>query len=187
MKNKKRRAKTTLCFTTKAYTKMIALVNEFDEEVAWHGLAERKGDGYLIYDIIIYPQKVTAATVVTDQEEYQNWLIQSPDEIINNIRMQGHSHVNMGTTPSGTDESLYKEIVKQLEGDMFYIFIIWNKKQERTIWICDKKKGVNYSTKNIRLNMIVRKTEDFDREIHNFIQEAKEKVHSKRGGIEVWI
>jgi hypothetical protein len=36
----------------------------------------------------------------------------------------------MGTTPSGVDTNLYDQLLGQLEDDMFYIFMIWNKRWE---------------------------------------------------------
>lgn len=129
--------KTTLKFTANAYYKMLSLVDKFSSEIAWHGVTERmEGGGYLIKDIIVYPQVVTGATVTTDQEEYQNWLI-NQFEKGHEIKMQGHSHVNMGVTPSGTDTSLYDGILSGLDDDDYYIFLIWNKKNQRTIMIYD--------------------------------------------------
>lgn len=145
-----------LFFEEKAWLKQQALVREFNDEVAWHGIAKR-GEGeddYIIEDILVYPQEVTGATVTTDQEKYQNWLYQQEDEVFNNIRMQGHSHVNMGVTPSGVDESLYEGILEQLEDDMFYIFLIWNKRGDKTIKIYDFGKNILFETKDVDVNVM---------------------------------
>lgn len=139
--------KATVFFTETAWNKMQALIREFDKEVAWHSIASRIGDDlskdeYLISDILVYPQEVTGATVTTDQQKYQNWLMQHDDETYNNIRCQGHSHVNMAVVPSGVDLQFYESILSQLNDDMFYIFMIWNKKGDRTIKIYDLAKNI---------------------------------------------
>ena len=46
--------------------------------------------------------------------------------------MHGHSHVNMGTSPSATDTKLQEDHLAQLQDNDFYIFLIVNKKRE--IW-----------------------------------------------------
>ena len=127
--------KATVLFTEMAWQKMQTLIREFDKEVAWHGVAERceEKDTYLISDILVYPQEVTGSTVTTDQNEYEMWLMKQEDDVFNNIRMQGHSHVNMSTSPSSVDLNLYDGILSQLDSDMFYIFMIYNKRGEKKI------------------------------------------------------
>ena len=62
-------------FTLEAYHEMCALIDHFSTEVAWHGLVKRLDKTHFqITKILIYPQKVTGATVNTDQEEYTKWL-----------------------------------------------------------------------------------------------------------------
>lgn len=148
--------KALLNFTETAWIKMKALVSEFDKEIAWHGIATRDkvADSYTISDILVYPQEVTGATVTTDQQEYQSWLMNFDDDIFNNIRMQGHSHVNMGVTPSGVDCSLYDRILDQLDDDMFYIFMIWNKSGDKTIKIYDFKSNVLFETEDITIKVL---------------------------------
>ena len=108
-----------------AYKKIVALVTEFTDEVGWHGSVSRTGDNeFVIEDIFVYPQEVTGSTVNTDQFKYTEWLYGLDDETFNKIRMQGHSHVNMGVSPSGVDDKHRQQILNQLEPDMFYIFMI---------------------------------------------------------------
>lgn len=170
--------KATLQFTEIAWLKMQTLVREFDKEVAWHGIAKRGDeegkDSYIISDILVYPQEVTGATVNTDQEKYQTWLMNHEDEVFNNIRMQGHSHVNMGTSPSGVDTSLYDRILEQLEDDMFYIFLIWNKRGDKTIKIYDLAKNVLFETSDVTVEVL-----DDGTGIEHFLRNAKEMVQDK--------
>lgn len=170
--------KATLYFTELAYLKMLTLVREFDKEVAWHGIAKRcedEEDAYIISDILVYPQEVTGATVNTDQEKYQMWLMNNDDEVFNNIRMQGHSHVNMGTTPSSVDTNLYDQILAQLEDDMFYIFLIWNKRNEKTIKIYDLAKNVLFETADVTV-----KVREDDIGMERFLKDSKEMVQDKK-------
>lgn len=170
--------KATLYFTEMAYAKMLKLVQGFDKEVAWHGLAKRGDDEtkdeYVIYDILVYPQEVTGATVNTDQEKYQMWLMEQEDDVFNNIRMQGHSHVNMGTTPSSVDTSLYERVLDQLEDDMFYIFLIWNKRNEKTIKIYDMAKNILFETSDVAVSVL-----DDGTGLEAFMREAKGMVKDK--------
>lgn len=156
--------KATVYFTESAYRKFQALVNGFDNEVAWHGIAHRgldeSKDEYYITDILVYPQEVTGATVTTDQNRYQTWLMNHDDETFNSIRMQGHSHVNMGVTPSGVDENLYDSILAQLDNTMFYIFMIWNKKNDKTCRIYDLAKNILFDTADCEIKMITQLPDD---------------------------
>ena len=165
----------TIYFKEIAWLKMQSLIREIDKEVGWHGLAYRgtdpEKDEYIITDILVYPQEVTSATVTTDQEKYQTWLMSHEDEVFNNIRMQGHSHVNMGVTPSGVDNTLYEKILEQLEDDMFYIFMIWNKRGEKTIKIYDMAKNILFETSDCTVKVVEDETG-----IEKFLRESKQMV-----------
>lgn len=146
-------AKAQLVFSEIAYMKMWYLVASCDKEIAWHCTAHR-GEGeheYHVDDVFVYPQIVSGATVNTDQEKYQNWLYSLDDDVFNNLRLQGHSHVNMSTSPSAVDNSLYERLRSQLEGDMFYIFLIWNKRGEHTISIYDYRDNIMFSNNDIEV------------------------------------
>lgn len=171
--------KAQLYFTEIAWLKMLSLVREFDKEVAWHGVARRcddpERDEYIISDILVYPQEVTGDTVNTDQEKYEMWLMSHDDDVFNNIRMQGHSHVNMSTSPSAVDISHQEKILDQLDDDMFYIFLIWNKRNEKTIKIYDLAKNVLFETADITVSII-----DDGTGVEALLREAKEMVQDKK-------
>ena len=143
----------TLHISEVAWAKMRMLVMECNKEVGWHGVAYRgddeSADEYYITDILLYPQEVTGATVNTDQEVYQDWLYDQPDEVFDNLRMQGHSHVNMSVTPSVTDEKLYESLLGQLDDSAFYIFMILNKRDDMTVLIYDMAKNVLFETNDV--------------------------------------
>ena len=149
--------KAVIYFTDLAWLKMQALIREFSTEVAWHGVAyrgeDKSKDEYYITDILVYPQEVTGATVNTDQEKYEQWLMQHDDEVFFNIRMQGHSHVNMSTSPSGVDTTHQEKILAQLDDTMFYIFMIWNKRGEKTVKIYDLAKNILFDGQDVSIQV----------------------------------
>lgn len=170
--------KATLYFTELAWLKMTELVSDFNSEVGWHGVARRgddpEKDEYIVSDIMVYPQEVTGATVTTDQTEYNQWLFSFDNDVFNHIRFQGHSHVNMGVTPSGTDLSLYSRILDMLGPRDFYIFLIINKSGQMTIKIYDMAKNILFETNDVEVR-------PFSKEIGlmDFIKQAKEIVKTK--------
>ena len=158
-------------FSDLAWRKMQGLISEFSSEVGWHGTAYRgEGDEYFIDDIMVYPQEVTSATVTTDQAEYEEWLMNHEDDVFNNIRFQGHSHVNMGVSPSSVDLALYKSILDQLSDDMFYIFMIWNKSNQKTVLIYDMEKNILFETADVEVVI------DDETGYLDFMEDAKDKV-----------
>lgn len=168
--------KATVYLTTIAFAKIWTLVSNFDKEIAWHGVAHRmeEPDSYLISDIMVYPQEVTGGTVNTDQVEYQNWLMEFDEEIYNNIRFQGHSHVEMGVSPSCTDLDHQKRIVDQLCDGDFYIFMIWNKKCAIHTKVYDLQANVFFDDSDCSVRIL----EDgfsFD----EFLKDARKMVRNK--------
>jgi len=160
--------------TQEAYRKIVALVMEFKEEVGWHGVVSRLDENeFLIEDIVIYPQEVTGSTVNTDQFIYSEWLYSLDDEIFNKIRMQGHSHVNMSVTPSSVDSEHRSQILEQLESDMFYIFMIWNKSLSIHTLIYDMNRNILYENKDVYVHLLD------DETMKGFLADAKTKVQKK--------
>jgi len=160
-------------FTPVAYAKMLALIHGFATEVAWHGLVTKVNDGlFRITDILVYPQTVTGATVRTDEQEYTKWLLDHDDETFNALRMQSHSHVNMRTSPSGTDVNDQGIILDQMgSGCKFYIFMIWNKKLERSVWVYDLEANLLYETEDVDVSI-----GQEDTNLETFLTGAKELV-----------
>lgn len=131
-----------------AQLKMKALVNNCAKEIAWHGLVRIEDGKYVIYDILLYPQTITAATV-NATDDYDAWLDALPDEQFNNIRMQGHSHVSMGVFASATDTEFYDKLVKHIRN--YYIFMILNKQGAVSINIYDLADNKIYETADIEV------------------------------------
>ena len=157
--------------TPEAYKKILALVTEFSDEVGWHGTVSRSGDNeFVVEDILVYPQKVTCSTVNTDQQAYTEWLYGLDDDVFNSLRMQAHSHVNMGTSPSGVDDKHRQQILEQLGPDMFYIFMTWNKSLSVHMLVYDMANNVLYEDNDV--DVMLRGDDDTE----EFLADAREKV-----------
>lgn len=167
----------TVYLSLVAFAKMNALIQQFSDEIAWHGVVHRDPDNPSIFhitDILVYPQVVTGTTVNTDQDAYQTWLYSFDDDVFNNIRMQGHSHVNMSVFPSGVDTSYWEKLLAQISDDDYYIFMIWNKKYERFVRIFDLKNNTLYETADVDVFI-----GDTGVDLQAFISSAKEIVTKK--------
>lgn len=119
----------TIIFSKKAFTKIYALVKNYESEVAWQGKVERCKNFFIVKDIVVYPQTVTGATVDMNESEYALWLMKNAgNENYVGLNFQGHSHVRMPVTPSGTDIKHQFDIVNNVVNERgFYVFIIVNK------------------------------------------------------------
>lgn len=146
--------KCTVQFSELAWYKMQSLVRECDKEIAWQGTAFRlEGDVYKIEDIFVYPQIVTGVTVTTDDAEQNAWFDSLEDDVINNLRFQGHSHVNIGVSPSPTDNNLYDNILNMIGENDFYIFAIYNKKGDRFFKVYDLEKNVLFENADVTVEI----------------------------------
>jgi hypothetical protein len=142
-------------FTLKAWYKMTALIDYYAHEVAWHGVVEKHDNYYLVTDILVYPQTASAAYVESDDDEYITWQLNIDDTIINKVRLQGHSHVNMSVNPSGTDTQLYNTLLQGLHDDGWYIFMIMNKRNETFFEIHDVANNVVYEKADIDIAVLL--------------------------------
>lgn len=164
-----------LCFSLKAWTKMIALVTEFTTEVEWHGLVSRTSENsFLVEDILTFEHQVTGSTVVSDYESQQKFWDELPDEVFEKMKMHGHSHVNMATRPSPTDMEYRMNVLRNTgrptpEYDVFQIFVIWNKRNEHEVQIYDLTNNIQYDTDDVVISV------EFDdgTRLADFVKEAK--------------
>lgn len=115
-----------------AYQRMLAIVDIADKEVGWLGTATQQGRNFLIEEIFLFRQEVSAVTTEISPEGLaevaQEILTTRPEdgvEVLNNLRFWGHSHVRMGTSPSGQDEAQMAEFAGS--GHPWFIRGILNK------------------------------------------------------------
>lgn len=137
-----------------AYVKMGSLIKECTDEIGWFGTVEQIEDGFVIKDIFVSPQTVTGSTVTSDEEEERKWRETLDDDTYNSLRFHGHSHVNMGVTPSTVDERYRSEIIANIPKDGFFIFLIGNKRGELNIEVYDLKENIVYDEKDCPLKLV---------------------------------
>lgn len=114
----------TWYITAVAYAKMKLLVHTHSEEIGWYGTVERHPNNqFIINDIIVYPQHVSGATCEQDESRMFEFETSLTNEQVNARRFQGHSHVDMGTTPSCVDEEFYKQLMEHVT-DYFMVAVI---------------------------------------------------------------
>lgn len=146
--------KPTVFITTTAYIKMTTLIQSSDKELAWYGVATRVMHNYLIEDILVYPQTVTTTTVDADEVKCAKWFMELSDDVINNLKFQGHSHVTMTASPSGRDTENWQKFADLLKPGEFYILCIGNKRGEFYWNVYDTAVNVHFENKDITMCVI---------------------------------
>ncbi len=135
-------------YSPEAYVKTQLLVKFHSEEIGWNMVIKPYKDGYKVYDILVYPQKVSSAYIDVDLSKYGIWKSKLTEEEDANLFGQGHSHVNMEAYFSGVDEKQqYDEISVKKTG--FYFFEVWNKQSKISSRFYDLDKKVVYLPENI--------------------------------------
>lgn len=124
-----------ITITKKAMEKSKALVAAFDVEVGWFGFVTKDGAGLTIRDIYAPKHQIVSSATVSIEEEGDSALIDFEDKCRAEYGKGAalswfHSHVNMGVSPSGTDETQ----LKKFKGDHeYYIRVIMNKRGEISV------------------------------------------------------
>ena len=98
------------------------------------------------------------------------------DEVYNSLRFQGHSHVNMGVSPSNTDINHQEVIAKSLCDDDFYIFLIVNKRLDTNFFVYDKKTATTYKDKDISYEILLENSGDGESTLADFVIKARKRV-----------
>lgn len=135
--------KVTLNWTPKVTTTLLAkkkmdmLVDICNEEVGWLGIVKQENRWeFLIEDIFILKQECNPVTTELDPGDQQDlWMRLHADGILREseqdtrgLYLWGHSHHNMGVSPSSQDE---KQVQAFLKGKPpFLIRVIANKRRE---------------------------------------------------------
>jgi hypothetical protein len=113
-------------YSQEAWLTIEYLIKESNKEIGWLGLVEKKDDFYIIREIFVPEQTVTAATTDIEPEAMMKLTMQLLDQNKDpsNLRYWGHSHVNMQVSPSARDEN---QIAEYLEHADWFIRGIYNK------------------------------------------------------------
>lgn len=152
----------SVSYNERATLKELLAIMCCDTEIGWSGVVDRISDtDFLITDILIPPQTVSATSYRTDDEEYAKWIQQLCANDYNNLRLNGHSHVNMCVSPSEMDLELQEETVKQLPPTDYYIFTIKNKKGDAKFWIYDLKNNLLVTENEIDVKYFNQDYRDF--------------------------
>ena len=123
-------------FNSYAYMKLQAfLKTEFAKKYEFMCIGEvvRDKNIYTVMNLHIIPQmKNGSAYCETDDEKYAIWLQENykPDER-KLVRLHAHSHVNMATSPSGTDNDNIYKMMKYVKD--YFIQMIFNLKDSITL------------------------------------------------------
>lgn len=99
-----------------ALHKMEKYVDCSTQEVGWLGFVKEvpeKPHHYNLYDVILFEQKVTMAETDISPEAMakvaEKLVQEGKEDLLNDMRFWGHSHVHMGVTPSGQDDKQMQE------------------------------------------------------------------------------
>lgn len=161
--------------TELALNKMFIFTKEIATEVGWLGTVKRNQNHFLIEDVFLLKQEVHATTTEITSEG----LTAFAEEILakengfdmwNEMRMWGHSHVNMGITPSGQDNSQME--VFSSSGHEFFIRLICNKKGELAVDVYDFETGMEYHGANWQ---VIEERTEKEIEINNIMDEIEKK------------
>ena len=130
-----------------AINKMKEYIRQSSLEIGWLGTARRFSNQIFIDDVFLFKQEVHSTTTEITTEGLNDFameLLSQEDgmEIWNNMKVWGHSHVNMSTSPSSQDDKQI-EVFSQ-NADDFFIRIIANKKDDFRIDLYDYTTGVIY-------------------------------------------
>jgi len=113
------------------------------QEIGWLGLVDKTDYGYLVTDIYIPEQTVSAAETDIDQDAMAALALEIDDAGLDPSKLLywGHSHVNMAVSPSHQDE---QQIASFVENNPYFIRGIYNKEGQAKVDVYDKKANTIY-------------------------------------------
>lgn len=135
-----------------AYRTISSLAEKCDSEIGWLMLCHHEPNTreYYIYDTLMCKQRCTGTHTELDEKAlsdlYEDCMKDNID--VNEIRVWGHSHVNMSTSSSTQDDKTFEEYYKNCE---YFIRLIINKKGEYNLSLADNAIGVIYEGLNLSI------------------------------------
>lgn len=140
----------TIIYSGKAYSKTRDLIANCPLEIGWNMVIKDSDDGYIVEDIVVYPQKVSSGYISVDVGNYGLWKATLDDDTDAHLFGHGHSHVYMDSFPSIVDiRQQHDEILMKEKG--IYLFQIWNKRHEVSSFFYDLDNKLYYETDMINL------------------------------------
>ena len=144
----KPKEKLKIYYDPTVYASTIQLVKVHPVEIGWNMVVLPYKDGYKVWDILVYPQKVSAAYISVDLPRWGLWKASLDNKTEAAINGHGHSHVNMSPFASVVDENQqHDEILTKNNG--FYFFQIWNKRNEVNSFFYDIDNRIYYEKEDI--------------------------------------
>ena len=167
--------KPTLFINNDAYLKMQEYIAQSKKEIGWLGTCSRKDNDYIINNVYLFDQEVHETTCEITEEGLNKFaleLMEKPNgmDIWNNIRLWGHSHVNMGILPSSQDNKQLDFFLKNMK-EGFFIRYIGNKKGEIGLQIVDIDKNIILDETEISIKRVM--TEEDVKQIVSLEEEIK--------------
>ena len=163
-----------LYYSAEAWIKIQALLQAHQLEIGWNMVVKPYKEGYKITDVLVYPQKVSAAFIAVDTAKYGLWKDELTAEQDKNLFGQAHSHVNMSCAPSPRDlQNQFDELVMKKSG--FYLFQIFNKKGVVWTRLYDLDKEKYYTKTEIEIEADDVSMTEFIED--SFSKLAKEKLN----------
>ena len=75
------------------------------------------------------------------------------------MRMHGHSHVNMSVFSSAIDDEYQRNLITNIKDGDYYIFLILNKRHDICALLYDYDKQILFETKDLNIRIISDKNE----------------------------
>ena len=124
-------------YTPEVYDFIQHFIFSQPQEIGWLGLVDKTDYGYLVTNIYIPEQTVSAAETDIDSDAMAALALEIDDAGLDPSKLLywGHSHVNMAVSPSHQDE---EQIAAFIENNPFFIRGIYNKHGDRKIDVYDK-------------------------------------------------
>lgn len=175
--------KPTLSIPIDSYRKMMAYTDLCQGEVTWFFDVEYIQDNhtFMVGEVYLLEQEAGGADVEMDEETISKFLEQMIERGVTQLpRGWGHSHVNMGTFFSGTDE----QTITELTNNTFIVALVVNKRREMK---CDIKINTPYfkfRINDISVKILVEYVE-IPAELQQEV-EAKVKTHAYKGNSGSW-
>jgi hypothetical protein len=127
-------------YTQEAFAAIRYLVDNCTKEVGWLGEVQTFDNAYLVTRIHVPTQVVTSTETDILPEDMAALYMELMDQGVDTSTLiyWGHSHVNMGVTPSGQDET---QIGNFLDSCNVFIREITNKKGDKKVDVFDVNQG----------------------------------------------
>lgn len=109
-----------------------AIVKEAKDEIAWYLKLKETPTGWLIYGEPLIPFQTVSSTSVEIESEQAGALLEEIDdsgELPEDYRVHAHSHVNMNSSPSATDDHHWGQF-NETYGGQACVRLILNKRNE---------------------------------------------------------